>query len=830
MAISDGNPVDAAYTNSVLASKKVDNTLEGKQTLEREVVIDHQAAPDAPASGKVAVYPKSDNKIYRKDSDGVEKLVGANTLDDLDDVDTTTAPPSNGQALVYNAAESRWEPADQSGGSGEGGINFLENGRFEDNIDSWSTRIVSVRTNILGSAVSTGSDTITIADHGYPTGLEVEYLATPGSVIGGLTEFEKYFVIRVDDNTISLATTRANALAGTEIDLTSAGGDTHQFRPQGFFGGGNSDTSTFEATHNVATPLVGEGSVSLEKKVDTSNTTFNGLESSFFISDSTPIDEAFRGRKLFVSGEYDASDAGYDDDLKIYFYDITNDEFINLNVLSGLSDEGILLNAKTKFHGFIAPPSDCEEFSLAFVDQNGSGTWTVRLDNLVVTPEASVPGFISKGATEYVPEFTGMGTVSASKIFYNRVGDRIRMYGTFNPGTSTAVEARLSLPPGLVSKSTLPTISHVGTWTRNASSVERGGFVLIEPNVSYITFSVRQIFIGTDTTTRDPMAKSTGSNMINSTVAHSFYAEFPIEGWLDSAAIGANEVALQTLKVRAAGNAGQAMTADTTNIPFIATHDPFNAWTGSTFVAPSRMNVIVVGSARFTSGFGGGIDAYVNGTQYARLGTDGSGIGTHGFSGVVSLNAGDVLSVRVTATQTLSNDSNQHWIEISQVPDLTLFASLAGAKDYRTFLVHTGNGFGSTANSVKRFTTVAFDKSSGAFTYEDSSSNGGSWTFHKNGLLRAYYYDRRSGGPTVIGISKNASTLTTSPATMTFAQGLLGRHNGLNDATHSMPSVAIETIVEEGDIIRAHSSSSNNTDDRTVMNLVFEPFPPGYNP
>ena len=79
------------------------------------------------------------------------------------------------------------------------------------------------------SNVSVGSDTITISSHGYSTGDAVYYYAG-SSVIGGLSNEKLYYVIATNSNTIKLATTAANATAGTAIDLYSApSSDTTQY-------------------------------------------------------------------------------------------------------------------------------------------------------------------------------------------------------------------------------------------------------------------------------------------------------------------------------------------------------------------------------------------------------------------------------------------------------------------------------------------------------------------------------------------------------------------------------------------------------------------------
>ena len=82
--------------------------------------------------------------------------------------------------------------------------------------------------NVASSSVNTGADTITITGHGTSTGDQLTY--TEGSsAIGGLATNNVYYVIKVDDNTIKLASTTSNANSGSALTLSSQGSGTHQF-------------------------------------------------------------------------------------------------------------------------------------------------------------------------------------------------------------------------------------------------------------------------------------------------------------------------------------------------------------------------------------------------------------------------------------------------------------------------------------------------------------------------------------------------------------------------------------------------------------------------
>lgn len=63
----------------------------------------------------------------------------------------------------------------------------------------------------------------TIAAHGMSTGWVVQVSNAGGALPAGLAAVTNYWVIRVDDLNFKLATSYANAIAGTAIDLTTNG-------------------------------------------------------------------------------------------------------------------------------------------------------------------------------------------------------------------------------------------------------------------------------------------------------------------------------------------------------------------------------------------------------------------------------------------------------------------------------------------------------------------------------------------------------------------------------------------------------------------------------
>jgi len=103
--------------------------------------------------------------------------------------------------------------------------------QFKNADDSGAGSISAVESTAgVDSEVDATANTMTMTAHGMATGLKGQ-LTTDGTLPDPLALTTDYFVIRVDANTIQLATSLANALAGTAIDLTDQGssGGTHTF-------------------------------------------------------------------------------------------------------------------------------------------------------------------------------------------------------------------------------------------------------------------------------------------------------------------------------------------------------------------------------------------------------------------------------------------------------------------------------------------------------------------------------------------------------------------------------------------------------------------------
>src|SRR5262249_37742689 len=73
------------------------------------------------------------------------------------------------------------------------------------------------------SNVVASSDLIQIMSHGLTTGQGPVMVSSSGTLPGGLSASTAYYIISANSNNIKLATSKANATAGTAVNITSVG-------------------------------------------------------------------------------------------------------------------------------------------------------------------------------------------------------------------------------------------------------------------------------------------------------------------------------------------------------------------------------------------------------------------------------------------------------------------------------------------------------------------------------------------------------------------------------------------------------------------------------
>ena len=145
------------------------------------------------------------------------------------------------------------------------------------------------------SVVSVADNTISAGNHRFITGQRVTYSNGGGTVITGLTDGTSYFIIKIDHDTIQLATSASNASNGIAIDLTGLGtGASHTLNVK--FDGTN---TKFKITHSGGTKSTinrpQQLSLSVNGVVQNPASDYNIEADSTLVLNSAPVatDKAF---------------------------------------------------------------------------------------------------------------------------------------------------------------------------------------------------------------------------------------------------------------------------------------------------------------------------------------------------------------------------------------------------------------------------------------------------------------------------------------------------------------------------------------------------------
>lgn len=121
----------------------------------------------------------------------------------------------------------------------------------------------------------------------------------------------------------------------------------------------------------------------------------------------------------------------------------------------------------------------------------------------------------------------GFGTLTAITLKRWRIGNTIRVQGSFTCGTVTAAEARIDFYAAGATLSTvsLTAIEMRGGWNRDSNGTSfGGGYILVESGVGYFTF-------GFQTTGSGGLSKLNASTAVNNTNRITIDATVQISGW-----------------------------------------------------------------------------------------------------------------------------------------------------------------------------------------------------------------------------------------------------------------------------------------------------------
>lgn len=154
---------------------------------------------------------------------------------------------------------------------------------------------------------------------------------------------------------------------------------------------------------------------------------------------------------------------------------------------------------------------------------------TIRLQSDGVSKwyilDRSYPG----GPTDYTPSLSGFGGAATPFKFtwWRRPGGML-IIGWWGTGTVQAAQARIALPTGATSSSSLPNMTGVGAalvgTVGMGTSLAGGTTVLLQPSQTYLTF-------GSQSGGAAGIVEANGNAAFSSSINYTLIAHVPIEGW-----------------------------------------------------------------------------------------------------------------------------------------------------------------------------------------------------------------------------------------------------------------------------------------------------------
>jgi hypothetical protein len=418
---------------------------------------------------------------------------------------------------------------------------------------------------------------------------------------------------------------------GAEVDVVgwAAYADAAQSTPVDGTGG----SPTVTITRTTSSPLRGSGSFLITK--DAANRQGQGVSFDLTLdsADTTKVMSISMDYTI-ASGTYSPGTSTTDSDVVCYIYDVTNSALIQP---TPFKLDGAVVGQSYTFRATFQATTSTSYRLIFHCATTSASAYTIKYDNVVVGPQVSSFAASNNDWVSYTPSTQGFGTPTSANYFWRRDGDSAQFMISFTSGTTTATEARINLPSGIVFDSNLPAALSIGSIASNESA--NFNYQLIaEPSGTYFTFARMTTAGAWPTKMNGNGMLTTGSKISVTTVP------VKIAGWSSSLQVS-DQADGRVVAAHANGTPATATTGNPIIFPTSAfdTHGAYSTSTGRyTVPLAGYYRVTVFVNATNTSE---SYSIYKNASAGDRIAiSQAAGIGAG--SNVVSCVAGDILDVR----------------------------------------------------------------------------------------------------------------------------------------------------------------------------------------
>lgn len=551
------------------------------------------------------------------------------------------------------------------------------------------------------------------------------------------------------------------------------------------------------------------------------------------VSYDITIDSADAGKEFELQLDFTVSANYLGGDVRVFVYDVTNSELL----LEANSDDQLYSNGLWRGR-FLTNSTSTSYRVILHISGTNASAWDLNFSNVSFKPFEAVFGPDMRDAQEYTPTITGFGTATNVRFRWKKIGDEILIQGIFTSGTTTAVEAQVSFPPGLETIAELETLSIAGVYFRSGGAFsDKGGPIIVEPSTAYMTFGHTSTF---GSASVDPLTKRNGSQICASGDEISVEMRIPIDGWktnsvtTNSTYFSLSSVVANGTRVTATPAAvGEYRTLIKDNAARTVSDDA-PTQTGADIRSNGMRVFAPSGSGAGTSGqpnrwiFFVGKDKHVSFRYYRTSGRTGwvdtdyffdtaeRGL-KHNYDPTTGILDITVPIIGASATRYVGSSKTSDTDEMTNQSDcyfdvIVSDTAVPVQSGPRTLLfVHTRNGYGSSGTRIRRFLTVV-ENYGDDFTYTDDATDGHYITINRDGVYSFTYSD---GVNINVGFSLNSTQLSTNIDTITAADRLC---NELA-SNSNYGTVSVTLPLKRGDVIRAHSggTSAHVSSERTSL-------------
>lgn len=444
--------------------------------------------------------------------------------------------------------------------------------------------------------------------------------------------------------------------------------------------------------------------------------------------------------------------------------------------------------------------------------------------------------------TSYTPTFTGFGTPTSVAFQWRQVGENAEIRGTFAAGTVTAVEARVGLPNGLLSKTNIAPLEMCGNFAVNNIYGYIDSGVAIEPNVSYVTF------VNKDNATNGFTKKTANLLTLNVGTLLSFHATVPCAGlsatetktWSATQAVvtsngdsmirlnGTNGFGSPGSRVRRFSSITQSIGSDVSYNDSATNGGSFTILTSGTYAISfseySSQSVTnhQVGISKNASSLSTDISS-LTGTEVLAISGDALNSAAAAARYINAawtgyLTAGDVIRAQ---TDSSTGDSASSSFTIAKQGSLSLVQTVADQKikiPTSELRFEGASARGAVATGIVKFDTLVKIKGD-AFTVTNTANDGTYVTMTKAGILSVNAsLALQAAANSNMQITKNQVTLT--GISNTFSEVM--NQSGSTSSTLPRMTSSWTGSVVIGDVFRITSNQTPTNDVSCSFNLSFQ--------